>query len=53
MYEQLLERLVKGAEYLSNPLLRDEDREKAMKLYDEIDKQIESYQKENRKDWKL
>lgn len=35
-YNDLLERIVKGAEYLSNPLIKKEDYEKGMKLYDAL-----------------
>ena len=32
----LLARIVKGAEYLENPLIKPDDYEKGMKLYDEL-----------------
>ena len=32
-YNELLERLVKGAEYLSNPLIKLDDYKKGMKFY--------------------
>lgn len=35
-YDQLLARIVKGAEYLENPLIKSEDRNKGMVLYDEL-----------------
>lgn len=39
-YHETLERIVKGAEYLSNPLIKPEDYEKGMKLYDELCEKI-------------
>lgn len=41
-YRELLARLVKGAEYLSNPLITEEDYRKGMALYEQIDKRIEA-----------
>lgn len=35
-YFKKLDRIVKGAEYIGNPLIKDEDKEKALKLYDEL-----------------
>jgi hypothetical protein len=35
-YFKLLERVVKGAEYLGNPLIKEEDKEKGMVLYDSL-----------------
>lgn len=42
-YFKLLERLVKGAELLSNPLLTDEKRKEYQRLYDEIERRILKY----------
>ncbi|GAB7387402.1 hypothetical protein BSNK01_12380 [Bacillaceae bacterium] len=42
-YFKLLERLVKGADYLDNPLLLPEEYEKGRKLYDEIEEKILRY----------
>lgn len=39
-YFSLLNRLVKGAQYLENPLIKPEDYEKGMRIYDAIAKQI-------------
>ena len=39
-YFQLLDRLVKGAEYLSNPMITEEDYKKGLALYNKIDKRI-------------
>jgi hypothetical protein len=35
-YFDLLARIVKGAEYLDNPLINQKDHAKGMKLYDEL-----------------
>lgn len=35
-YEKLLGRIVKGAEYLDNDLIKSEDFDKGVKLYDEL-----------------
>ena len=35
-YNELLSRIVKGAEYLENPIIREEDLKKGMKLYDQL-----------------
>jgi len=35
-YFTLLDRIVKGAEYLDNPLIKPEDYAKGMKLYDAL-----------------
>ena len=40
-YRELLARLVKGAEYLSNPLITEDDYRKGRVLYEQIDKRIE------------
>lgn len=42
-YNKTLERLVKGAEYLENPFLQPEQRDKAQKLYDTLETQIRAY----------
>lgn len=34
-YFKMLERIVKGAEYLDNPLITKEDYDKGMKIYNE------------------
>lgn len=47
-YFTLLERIVKGAEYLDNPLIKPEDKEKGMKLYDALCGQVHEYHKANR-----
>lgn len=39
-YFNLLNRLVKGAEYISNPLVTDEEREKAWVLYHKLEQEI-------------
>ena len=38
-YLQLLDRIMNGAEYLSNPLIKKEDYQKGMELYDSLCKQ--------------
>lgn len=43
-YEKMLKRLVKGAEYLDDPLLSEEDYEKGMTLYNELERKILKYQ---------
>ncbi|CAH1205731.1 hypothetical protein PAECIP111893_02404 [Paenibacillus plantiphilus] len=35
-YNALLERIVKGAEYLENPLIKPDDYRKGMVLYDQL-----------------
>jgi len=42
-YNELLKRLVKGAEYLSNPLIKPDDYKKGMKLYNELEQKILEY----------
>ena len=35
-YDKLLDRIVKGAEYLDNPIIKPDDYKKGMKLYDAL-----------------
>jgi hypothetical protein len=35
-YNLLLERVVKGAEYLENPIITENDYKKGLKLYDQL-----------------
>lgn len=42
-YQEYLKRLVKGAEYLDDPLLDEEDYIKGMKLYNELEQKILEY----------
>jgi transcriptional accessory protein Tex/SPT6 len=35
-YEAVLKRIVNGAEYLENPMIKPEDYEKGIKLYDQL-----------------
>lgn len=42
-YFKLLERIIKGAEYLDNPLIKPEDYRKGMKLYDALCEQVLQY----------
>lgn len=42
-YFHLLNRLVKGAELLSNPFLSEDKRKSYQRLYDEIEKRILAY----------
>ena len=42
-YFALLERIVKGAEYLENPLIKPEDYAKGMRLYNELCKRVLEY----------
>jgi hypothetical protein len=35
-YEAVLKRIVNGAEYLENPMIKPEDYAKGIKLYDEL-----------------
>jgi hypothetical protein len=46
-YQQLLKRLVKGAEYLDHPFISTEDFKKGMELYNCIEKRIQRYQDQN------
>lgn len=39
-YNALLARIVKGAEYLDNPLIKTDDHAKGMKLYDDLVEQL-------------
>lgn len=41
--DELLERIVRGAEYLENPLIKPEDYERGMKLYDELCDLVDEY----------
>lgn len=45
-YNNTLARLVKGAEYLENPLLNEKDRTKGQRLYDELEYKIRAYKEE-------
>lgn len=42
-YFKLLERIVKGAEYLENPLITKEDYAKGMRLYDGLCEKARAY----------
>ena len=42
-YFKILKRIVNGADYLENPLIKPEDYEKGMKLYDELCKAAREY----------
>ena len=42
-YNECLERLVNGAEYLDDPLLSEEDYKRGMKLYNELERRILQY----------
>jgi hypothetical protein len=44
-YFDLLARIVKGAEYLDNPLINEIDHAKGMKLYDELVERATKYHK--------
>lgn len=44
-YDKLLERLVKGAEYLERTELSPAQRKKAQKLYDEIKQRVKAYKR--------
>lgn len=46
-YNSILARLVKGAEYLENPLLSEKDRAKGQRLYDELEHKIRVYKEAN------
>lgn len=39
-YNETLKRMVKGAEYLENPLIKRTDYEKGLKLYNELERKI-------------
>jgi hypothetical protein len=43
-YFSLLERILKGAEYLSNPLIKPGDYERGMKRYDALCERVMRYQ---------
>lgn len=45
-YFELLDRIVKGAEYLDNPLIQESDFIKGMQLYIELCVQAEKIRKE-------
>ncbi|SMP25478.1 hypothetical protein SAMN06265361_10531 [Laceyella tengchongensis] len=45
-YFQLLERIVKGAEYLANPLIKPVEYQKYIKLYDELCEIVFRYRSE-------
>ena len=42
-YEATLKRIVTGAEYLENPLIKPEDYAKGMKLYDQLVEAVLEY----------
>lgn len=42
-YEKMLKRLVKGAEYLDDPLLSEEDYKKGMRLYNALERKALKY----------
>ncbi|WP_164491872.1 hypothetical protein [Staphylospora marina] len=42
-YLKLLDRIVKGAEYLENPLIKPEDYSRGMRLYDQLVQQLLKY----------
>lgn len=44
-YDKLLERLVKGAEYLERTDITPAQREKAQKLYDDLEKRVLAYKR--------
>ena len=44
-YSDLLSRIVRGAEYLDNPLITASDHTKGMKLYDELCDRATKYHK--------
>lgn len=46
-YDELLARIVKGAEYLDNPLINETDHARGMKLYDKLVGQAYEYHKQN------
>lgn len=35
-YQELLDRILKGADYLANPLIKEEDYKRGIKLYDDL-----------------
>lgn len=47
-YFNLLERIVKGAEYLENPVITETDYAKGMKLYDTLCEQAREYRQADR-----
>lgn len=44
-YEATLKRIVTGAEYLENPLIKPEDYAKGMKLYEQLVESILEYRR--------
>lgn len=42
-YTHLLERIVKGAEFLDNPLIKETDYERGMKKYDRLCEEVRAY----------
>lgn len=47
-YYKLLGRIVKGAEYVENPLITDEDKEKGIKLYETLVQTARAYRERER-----
>lgn len=47
-YDAILERIVKGAEYLDHPLITESDKKKGMVLYDELVRIARSYTERHR-----
>lgn len=47
-YSELLDRIVKGAEYLDNPLITEIDKKKGMKLYDALVEALEQHRAHER-----
>lgn len=45
-YQHLLSRIRRGAEYLDNPLIRPEDYQKGMQLYDLLCSKLEEIKEE-------
>ncbi|NBI28322.1 hypothetical protein [Chengkuizengella marina] len=44
-YNKLLERVVKGAEYLSNPMIKEKDYEYGLRVYDTLCEEVRSFRR--------
>lgn len=47
-YFKVLERIVKGAEYVDNPLIKDEEKAKGAQLYDQLCETARAYRETDR-----
>lgn len=47
-YMSLLDRIIKGAEFLENPIIKPEDHERGMKKYERLCEAARAYRKTDR-----